>query len=88
MKTMSCREIAKRTGWSHAQIANIMSGRNKPSLDSLRAIASALRLRPDQVLELRGKIGRLKRGCKAQIPYGEAAFSAFVSRGTPDTETQ
>lgn len=48
-KKMSLRELGKATGLSHSFIADMESGRSKPSLKSTKALAKVLEVDPREL---------------------------------------
>ena len=75
---LSYREIAKRTGWSHAQVANIFNLNSRPSVRSLQAIAAVLKIHPHEVLNLirvlkTSRVEPTRPGISAKVPVGEKA---------------
>lgn len=49
-RNLTMAELGKRLGVSHVAISNIESGKSRPSLDMIAALAAALHVQPDSLL--------------------------------------
>ena len=59
------KEVASRSGLSYPYVSNIESGHKQPSAKALHALATALELRPAELLERSDSLARLARSAKA-----------------------
>jgi transcriptional regulator with XRE-family HTH domain len=64
------RELARRSGVSHATISTVISGETRPSFEFCQAVAKPLEIRPEEVFRLAGLLRPL-RGDEKEATYRE-----------------
>jgi len=77
------KEVVLRCGLSYPYLADIESGRKRPSAKAMHVLADALELRPSELLDRAELLAHQARPATAPLPDGEPPAGAAAWRSGP-----